>query len=34
MGPAHILAQYGKKSEGKSEPKELKYRDTSRKMFL
>lgn len=34
MGTAHVLAQYGKKSEGKDEPKKLKYTDTFKKMFL
>lgn len=34
MVTAHVLAQYDKKSEGKGQPKKLKYADTLRKMFL
>lgn len=33
-GTVLVLAQYGKKSEDKDEPKKLKYTDTFRKMFL
>lgn len=34
MGTARVLAQYGKKSEGKGKPKKLKYTDTKKNVFV